>query len=52
MKYTQKTFTVPVGSNRVTQEKWDQAFPERECAMVQPQRRTAVQERPQPKKAK
>ena len=26
MKYENKTFTLPVGSNRVDQQRWDHAF--------------------------
>jgi len=34
MKYQQPTFTLPAGSNKVTQEEWDRIFNEEENTSV------------------
>ena len=49
MNYTKKTFTLPVASNRVTDEQYAIAVGKRECAAIQPAR-TAVVSCPMPRK--
>ena len=50
MKYTSKTFTLPVCGKSMTEEEYAVAVGKRECAMVRPPTRTAVLPKPEPKK--